>query len=94
MLHVTFYTVCTFDELLQLLFSHKWYQLGFHLGLKLEDLALMLMLKHSLEHHLHEILKLKMKSGEELTWGEIVIALLKIEEEEVAQKVERAQDTG
>ena len=86
MLHVTFYTVCTFDELLQLLTpcSHKWYQLGFHLGLKLEDLALMLMLKHSSEHHLHEILKLKMKSGEKLTWGEVVIALLKIEEEEVA----------
>ena len=54
------------------------------------------MLKHSSEYHLHEILKLKMKSGEELTWGEVnfVIALLKVEEEEVAQKVARAQDAG
>ena len=52
------------------------------------------MLKHSSEYHLHEILKLKMKSGEELTWGEVVIALLKVEEEEVAQKVARAQDPG
>ena len=52
------------------------------------------MLKHSSEYHLHEILKLKMKSGEELTWGEVVTALLKVEEEEVAQKVARAQDPG
>ena len=45
------------------------------------------------EQCLYETLKLKLKSGEELTWGEVVIILFKVGEEEVAQEVAR-QDTG
>ena len=91
-----FCTVYTFGRLLELLrpYSHKWYQLGFYLGLKLEDLNSMLSLKCASEQLLCETLKLKLKSGEELTWREVVIALLKAGEEEVAQEVARSQDAG
>ena len=94
--HIFVRTVCTFGRLLELLrpCSHKWYELGFHLGLKLEDLNSMLSLKCASEQLLCETLKLKLKSGEELTWREVVIALLKAGEEEVAQEVARSQDAG
>ena len=76
--------------------SHKWYLLGFYLGVKLEDLNSMIRLKHPSEHLLCETLKLKLKlkSSEELTWGEVVIALFKAGEKEIAQEVARAQDNG
>ena len=74
--------------------SHKWYGLGFHLGLKLEDLNPMLYQKCASEHLLCETLKFKLKSGEELTWGEVVIALFKAGEEEIAQNIARSQNTG
>ena len=54
----------------------------------------MLSLKCASEQLLCETLKLKLKSGEELTWGEVVIALLKAGEEEVAQGVAISQDAG
>ena len=39
------------------------------------------------EQLLHETLKLKLKSGEEVTWGDVVIALHKAGENELAQQV-------
>ena len=93
---VTFYAVCTFDRLLEILrpCSHKWHQLGFYLGLKLEDLNSMVKLKHTSEYLLCETLKLKVKSSEELTWEEVVIALFKAEEATIAQEVAKAQVVG
>ena len=94
--HVIFCTVCTFGRLLEVLrpCSHKWYELGFYLGLKLEDLNSMLNLNCASEQLLCEMLKLKLKSGEELTWGDIVITLFKTGEEEIAQNLAKSQDAG
>ena len=89
-------TVCTLSQLLELLrpCSHKWYALGFHLGVKLEDLNSLVKLKDASEQLLREAVKLKVKSGEELTWGDVVIALLKVGEEEIAKEVTRAHETS
>ena len=54
----------------------------------------MVKLEHASEYLLCETLKLKLKSSEELTWGEVVIALFKAGEEEIAQELAKAQDTG
>ena len=54
----------------------------------------MINLKYDSEYYLCETLKLRLKSGEELTWGEVVIALIKAGEQEMAQEVSKAQDTG
>ena len=74
--------------------SHKWYPLGFYLGVKSEDLNSMMRLKYPSEHLLYETLKLRLKGGEELTWGDVIIALFKAGEKEIAQEVARAQDNG
>ena len=54
----------------------------------------MIRLKHPSEHLLYETLKLRLKGGEELTWGEVVMALFKAEEEEIAQEIARAKENG
>ena len=54
----------------------------------------MLSLKCASEQLLCEILKLKLKSGEELTWGEVVITLLKAGEDEVAQEIAKSPGAG
>ena len=74
--------------------SLKWYALGFHLGVKLEDLNSLAKLKDTSEQLLREVLKLKVKGGEELTWGDVVIALLKAGEEEIAKEVTRALESS
>ena len=73
--------------------SHKWYHLGFYLGVKSEDLNSMMRLKHPSEHLLYETLKLRLKGGKELTWGDVIV-LFKAGEEEIAQEVAKVQDNG
>ena len=46
------------------------------------------------EHHLHETLKKKLKSGEEVTWGDVVIALHTAGEDDLAQQVALAHSSG
>ena len=84
-------TVCTFGSLLDLLkpHSHKWYQLGFHFGLKLEKLNSMIKLNRTPEQLLYETLRLKLESGEEVTWGDVAIVLYGAGEKDLVHQVAR-----
>ena len=94
--HCKFDTVCTFGSLLGLLkpYSHKWHRLGIHFGLTLEELDSMTKLNRTPEQLLHETLKLKLKRGEEVTWGDVVIALYGAGENDLAQQVARTHSGG
>ena len=50
--------------------------------------------KLSSERYLREILKLKLKKGEELTWGDVVMALYNVGEDELARQVAKTQHRG
>ena len=81
--------VCTYSRLLEVLTpcSHKWYGIGLHLGLSIEKLAPLMEMSVTSEQILQEVLKMKLKSGEEVTWGDVVIALVKVDETGLAQKL-------
>ena len=84
--------VCTLGSLVEVLkpCSIKWYQIGLCLGLSVEELDT---IKASVDH-LQETLKLKLKRGEELTWGDVVIALYNVGEDELARQVARTHGQG
>lgn len=67
--------------------SHKWCEIGLHLGLSIEKLAPLTEMSLTSEQLLQEVLKMKLKSGEEVTWGDVVIALIKVDETGIAQKL-------
>ena len=46
-------------------------------------------LDHTPEQLLHETLKIKLTRGEEVTWGDVVIALYGAGEDDLAQQVAR-----
>ena len=46
------------------------------------------------EQQLQEMLKLKLMSGEEVTWGDVVIALLGVGESNLAQEMTGAHQHG
>ena len=74
--------------------SKKWYEIGLHLGIGHEELDSMVQSDLTSEQLLHETLKLKLKSGEEVTWGDVVIALLAAGEDDLAQQVATANSGG
>ena len=90
------FIVCTFSDLFDVLkpCSHKWYHLGLCLGLSVTELDATEKLNLSSEELLQETLKLKVKRGEELTWGDVVIALHDVGEDELARHVAKTQGQG
>ena len=86
------YIVCTFGSLVEVLkpCSIKWYQIGLCLGLSVEELDTT---EESVDR-LQEMLKLKLKRGEELTWGDVVIALYNVGEDAIARQVARTHGRG
>ena len=91
-----YHTVCTYGKLLKLLRPclNKWYRVGFLLGLSVEELESLKIPGLTSEQQLQEMLKLKLMSGEEVTWGDIVIALLGAGEGNLAQEMARAHQNG
>ena len=91
-----YHTVCTYGKLLKLLrpCSDKWYRVGFLLGLSVEELDSLKKPGLTSEQQLQEMLKLKLMSGEEVTWGDVVIALLGVGESNLAQEMARAHQHG